>query len=117
MQRAIVCFAFLLLLINSISMARTDVFGSGALLLRIRIPGCHSIGKEVSNFDFEGGCQRRDDQKCGISFAALDSPNIGPMVFRPVGKLFLAPTPLLAEGTQSLTKFPLRRLHIGMKPR
>lgn len=74
------------------------------------------VRKEIGCFDFQGRGQRGDYQERGIAFATLDSPDIGPMMFRPGGKLLLAPTTFLAECAQPLTEFSLHRLHLGMKP-
>jgi hypothetical protein len=75
------------------------------------------IWKKVGDFHFEGRRQGSDHQQRGVAFAPFDSADVGPVVFGAVGKLFLAPTPVEAEGPQSLTKLFLHWLHIGMKPR
>ena len=74
------------------------------------------LWKEIGDSHFERRRQRSDDQQGRISLAALDPADVGPVVLRPRGKLFLAPAALLAEGAKALAEFALDRLHISMKP-
>jgi hypothetical protein len=75
-----------------------------------------TLGKKFPHSDAERPCEVNDNAKGGVPFAALDSPDIGPVPPAFCGQLFLAPASIFPKLADALTKGFERRLHACMKP-